>query len=232
MANQKVSVIVAAGGTSARFTSESKKQFTELGGIPVLAHCLKTFDSCPDIDEIVVVAPEDELKKTISIVGKFGFKKVINTAVSGKERKLSVYNGFMKLSPHNGVVIIHDAARPFLKKELVNTVVGECVKHGACITAIPVTDTIKATGYNNTVERTVPRNNLWRAQTPQAFHYSILKEIYSRLDIENTSATDESQLAEQAGISVKITRGMESNIKITTREDFGYAEFLINKGLV
>lgn len=232
MANQKVSVIIAAGGTSTRFNSGSKKQFTELADIPILAHCLITFDSCPDIYEIVVVTPEDELRKTASIIKDIGLKKIISSAAGGKERKLSVYNGFLKLAPDTDVVIIHDAARPFLTKELVQTVVGECVKHGACIAAIPVTDTIKAATEDNTVDKTVPRNNLWRAQTPQAFRYGILKDIYSRSDLENTTATDESQLAEQAGITVKITRGMESNIKITTPEDLGYARFLINEGLV
>ena len=232
MANQKVSVIIAAGGTSTRFNSDSKKQFTELGGIPVLAHCLKTFDCCPDINEIVIVTPEDELKKAVSIAMNVGIKKIVNTAVSGKERKLSVYNGFLKLAPDTDVVIIHDAARPFLNEELVTAVVRECVKHGACIAAIPVTDTIKASRDDNTVDKTVPRKNLWRAQTPQAFSYSILKEIYSLSDLQSTKATDESQLAEQAGFTVKITRGLESNIKITTPDDLGYARFLINEGLV
>lgn len=232
MAKPKISVIVAAGGLSKRFSSESKKQFTLLNGKPLIAYSLSVFESSNSIDEIVIVAPEDELSNTNKIVKEHGFNKIFDVTESGKERKDSVYNGFCKLSSDTDIVVIHDAARPFITDKILNKTIAECHNHGASISAIAVKDTIKKVNSDNVIYTTISREKLRRAQTPQTFRYDVLKTVYSRTDLKSSAVTDESQIVEQNGFDVTISEGSEYNIKITTKSDLEYAEFLIKSGLV
>lgn len=232
MAKPKISAIVAAGGLSKRFSSKSKKQFSLLDGKPLLSYSLKLLNSSKSISEIIVVVPEDEISNTDKIVKKYGFNKIIDITKSGKERKDSVYKGFCKLSPDTDIVVIHDAARPFITDKILNETIADCVSNGAVIAAIPVKDTIKKIESDNVIDKTVPREKFMRAQTPQTFRYEILKKVYSSIDLKSCTATDESQLVEQNGFDVKVSKGSEYNIKITTRSDLEYAEFLIKSKLV
>lgn len=230
MASPRVSLILAAGGISQRFSPGQKKQFAKLNGITLLDRCLQTFESCSKINCVVLVTAEDELQKTNSIINSAGFNKIKKIIPGGKERKYSVYNGFKNLPDQTDIVLIHDAARPLITEELTNIIIDSCLAHGACIPAVPVPDTIKSIKENSTVEGTLQRENLRRAQTPQAFRYKILKDTYTRSNLDTTTATDESQLVEQCGYEVKIVEGSETNIKITTQHDLRYAEFLIEEG--
>lgn len=232
MARPKISLIVAAGGISKRFSSETKKQFVLLDGIPLLNHSLNTFHRIDFIDEIVIAAPKDELENTKRLIKKHGYNKVAYVIRGGEKRQDSVYNGFKKLSADSEIVIIHDAARPLVTKNIIKKTVRNCIKHGASISAVPISDTVKKIKNSRLVDKTIAREKLWRAQTPQVFRYDILKAVYSTAKIKKNSATDESQLAEQNGFQVKIVKGSEFNIKITTLSDLHYAEFLIKKGLV
>ncbi len=232
MANPKTSVIVAAAGLSRRFSADSKKQFTLLDGKPLIVHCLNTFNSIPHVSEIVVVAPEDELSSTKNIIDENSIDKVCCITKGGKERRNSVYNGFCKLSTDTEIVIIHDAARPFVTEKIVEKTLNDCIKNGASISAIPINDTIKKITSNRKIEKTLPREKLWRAQTPQIFKFDILKTVYSKADLKNSLATDESQLVEENGFEVNVSLGSEYNIKVTTTDDLHYAQYIIENGLV
>ncbi|MGH7885911.1 MAG: 2-C-methyl-D-erythritol 4-phosphate cytidylyltransferase [Thermodesulfobacteriota bacterium] len=232
MAKPKISLIVAAGGLSKRFFSDTKKQFVLLDGIPLINHCLNRFHSIDFIDEIIVAAPKDELKNTKMLIKKYGYNKVTHVTQGGKERRDSVYNGFKKLQADTDIVIIHDAARPLVTENIIKKTVQSCIKHGASISAVPIGDTVKKIKSSRLIDKTIAREKLWRAQTPQVFRYDILKIVYNNNKSNKISVTDESQLAEQNGFKVKITRGSEFNIKITTAVDLQYAEFLIQNGLV
>lgn len=227
----KVSAIVAAAGLSKRFSPHGKKQFAELGGKPLLTYCLSTFESSELIASVVVVVPENEISRSREMLGNFGFEKIASVVGGGEKRYLSVRNGFCAAPPDSEMVLIHDAARPFVDNDAIKRVVEECARSGASICAVPVTDTLKrADERNSLVSGTIPREKLWRAQTPQVFRREILEEIYSSSDMGDLGATDESVLAEIRGIRVGIVMGSDLNMKITTAADFKIAELIVSKG--
>ena len=227
----KVSAVVAAAGLSKRFSPGKKKQFAELSGRPLLTYCLSTFESSELITSVVVVVPEDEISCSMELLGDFGFEKVTSVVAGGEKRCLSVRNGFRAAPPDSDMVLIHDAARPFVDNDTIKRVLEECARSGVSICAVPVTDTLKrADEPNSFVSGTVPREKLWRAQTPQVFRREILEEIYLSSDMEDLGATDESVLAEIMGIRVGMVMGSDLNMKITTVADFEIAELIVSKG--
>ena len=227
----KVSAVVAAAGLSKRFSPHGKKQFAELGGKPLLTYCLSTFESSELIASVVVVVPEDEISRSRELLGDFGFEKIASVVAGGEKRCLSVRNGFRAVPPDSDMVLIHDAARPFVDNDTIKRVVEECARAGASICAVPVTDTLKrADERNSLVSGTIPREKLRRAQTPQVFRREILEEIYSSSDMGEVYATDESALAEMRGIKVGMVMGSDLNMKITTAADFKIAELIVSKG--
>ena len=230
MDSKNISVIIPAAGISKRFSSSTKKQFVNLNGKPLLHYCIKTFENNSDINEIVVATHPDDTEITEELLK--GFKKIKNVIAGGKERHLSVRNAFNEVSENTDIVLIHDAARPFLNDEMIKIILGEFDIYKAVIFGIPIYDTIKRINtIDNTVSNTIHREKLWRAQTPQAFEYNLLKEIYSSIDLNSFTATDESKLAEQMGIKIKIIEGSKINLKITDTNDFKIAESFIKSGL-
>ena len=165
------------------------------------------------------------------MLGDFGFEKISSVVGGGEKRYLSVRNGFRATPPDSDMVLIHDAARPFVDNDTIKRVVEECARSGVSICAVPVTDTLKrADERNSFVSGTVSREKLWRAQTPQVFRREILEEIYSSSDMGDLGATDESVLAEIRGVRVGMVMGSDLNMKITTVDDFKIAEFIVSKG--
>ncbi len=232
--NQYVSAIIAAAGMSNRMKSKINKQFININGKPILAHTLEKFQRCRYIDEIIVVAKEDEInycKK--EIVKRYGFNKVTKIVRGGKERQDSVYNGILALDEKTDIVISHDGARPFVKiKNIVDSIKGAS-EYGACVVGTPVKDTIKFVKNGEEIDSTPNRNLLWAAQTPQAFKREILMAGYKKAIEDNFVGTDDSILVERLGIEVKIIMGSYENIKITTPEDIIIAESLLkDKGQI
>ncbi len=231
MSTPKVSAVVAAAGLSKRFSPHGKKQFATLSGKPLLTYCLSTFESSELITSVVVVVPEDEIPRSTDLLESFGFEKITSVVAGGEKRYLSVRNGFRSTPPDSDMVLIHDAARPFVDNDMIRRVVEECARSGASICAVPVTDTLKqADKHNSFVSGTIPRKKLWRAQTPQAFRREILEGIYFSSDMGHLGATDESTLAEIKGVKVSIVMGSGLNMKITTAADFKIAELIASKG--
>ena len=222
-----VSAIIAAAGMSNRMKSKINKQFININGKPILAHTLEKFQRCKYVDEIIVVAREDEInycKK--EIVKRFGFNKVTKIVRGGKERQDSVYNGILALNGKTDIVVSHDGARPFVKvKNIVDSIKG-AAKYGACVIGTPVKDTIKVVKDEN-IDHTPKRDLLWAAQTPQSFKKDILMEGYRRAIEDNFVGTDDSVLVERLGIDVKVIMGSYENIKITTPEDIIIAESIL-----
>ncbi len=233
MSTPKVSAVVAAAGLSKRFSTHGKKQFAALGGKPLLTYCLSTFESSEPITSVVVVVPEDEILRSEELLESFGFEKITSVVAGGEKRHVSVRNGFRATPPDSDMVLIHDAARPFVDNDTIKRVIEGCTRTGACICAVPVTDTLKrAQEPGPFISETVPREELWRAQTPQVFRREILAEIYCSDGIADLDATDESALAEARGIGVSVVAGTDLNMKITTAADFKIAEIIVSKGEV
>ena len=232
MSAPKVSAVVPAAGLSKRFSPREKKQFATLGGKPLISYCLQALESSELITDIAVVVPEDEIQSSRKLFENLGLKKITSVVGGGPKRHISVRNGFRATSPDSEIVLIHDAARPFVDNDTVRRVIEQCIRTGASTCAVPVTDTLKrAEEHGPFISETVPREKLWRAQTPQAFRRGILEEIYSSIGTEDIAATDESALAEAKGTRVSIVMGSELNMKITTAADLAFAELIVSRGI-
>ncbi len=225
-----VSVIIAAAGMSNRMGSKINKQFIAVGGKPILAHTIEKFERSRYIDEIILVAKEEEIEYCRKeIVKKYKFKKVTNIIRGGKERQDSVYNGILALNEKSDIVLVHDGARPFVKLENIEDGIKGVEKYGACVIGVPVTDTIKVVGEDNVISNTPRRELLWAAQTPQCFFKEILIKGYEKALSDGYLGTDDSSIVERVGYDVKMIMGSYENIKITTPEDIILAESLIKE---
>lgn len=211
-----VGVIIVAGGRGARLGAELPKQLLDLGGRSMLQRSVAAFDSHPRVKEFVVVLPADLVSKGPELVG--GTKKNWKFAEGGLRRQDSVLNGLKALSIDTKVVLIHDAARPFVSAALIDRVIDAAAKDGAAVPAVGVSDTVKQVDIESmTVKGTLPREAVWLAQTPQGFQRVVLDRAY----VKNAGAdvTDEGMLAERAGMPVTVVPGDPENMKITTPED-------------
>ncbi len=222
----RVVAIVPAAGSGKRLGSKIKKPFVLLAGKPLITYALLALDSSKYIDQIYVAADAGSIRRLKGIISKFAIRKVVKVVAGAKTRAGSVKNCFDLVDPLCDIVLIHDGARPFPGEfEIMNSIF-LAGKFGGCVTAIPVTDTIKLAGKGLFVQKTIDRSSLWRAQTPQAFRYGILKKALN--DVKNIAGvTDDASALERLGRRVKILKGSPRNIKITTKEDLKIAEVLI-----
>jgi len=223
-----VAAIVAAGGLGSRVGGEVPKQFSELGdGSNMLLRCLTTLTRCDIVNEIVVAIPP-------SWHGDWRpdgtGNKPITIVVGGQRRQDSVANALARVSNATDLVVIHDAARPFVSSVLIERTVRAAQLHGAAIAAIPVTDTVKEAGEraadgSRLIRRTLPRETIFLAQTPQAFRHDVLTHAIAAAAAANV--TDEAMLVERAGYAVHLVEGDVTNIKITSAEDLTNARALV-----
>lgn len=208
--------------------SDINKQYIFLKEKSILAYTIEKFDNNEYIDEIIIVAREEEKQYCHDeVVKKYGFKKVANIVGGGAERQDSVYKGLLSVNNLCNIVLIHDGVRPFIRdKDIINSING-AIKHKACVIGTPVKDTIKTVDIYKDIIDTPNRNTLWAVQTPQSFAYDIILEAYKEAIKNRIIATDDSMLVEKLGYKVKIIEGSYSNIKITTPEDLKLAELLL-----
>jgi len=224
----KAVVIIPAAGMGTRMKSASPKQFLSLAGVPILVHTLRKFSRSPSVSMAIVPMRESDIASFEPVLEREGLLGFARLVPGGIHRQDSVYSGFQEVDPKTEVVIVHDAVRPFVPLESIDSVIAEAHSSGAAILAIPCTDTIKQIDKTHVVT-TLPRDKIVLVQTPQAFRYSLLKEGFERARAENFYATDESCLVERLGHQVTVLRGSESNIKITKPSDLPLAELLIRQ---
>lgn len=218
----EANVIIVAGGSGERFGL--KKQFVTLGGIPVIRRAADCFDNHPLIKAIIIVVPEQDILRTEKIMK--GVKSPLIVTAGGKTRRESVWNG-LKVLPSKDPVLIHDGVRPFVSKPLIERVIQGLKNADACIPGIAETDTIKEI-EEGLVKKTIPRQKVYRIQTPQAFGFDCIMNAHSATaDSESGSITDDSLLVEQVGGKVRLVQGDPYNIKITLKEDRYIAEAIL-----
>ncbi|SCG84133.1 2-C-methyl-D-erythritol 4-phosphate cytidylyltransferase [Proteiniborus sp. DW1] len=224
-----ISVVLPASGIGKRMNSSINKQFILLKDKPILAYTIEKFDNNEYIDEIVVVAREEEKEYCFNeVVKKYGFRKVTNIVGGGTERQDSVYKGLLAVNGSCDIVLIHDGVRPFVRDEdIINSIKG-VIKHKACVIGTPVKDTIKKVNVEGDIIDTPERSTLWAVQTPQSFSYDIILKAYDYAIKSKIIGTDDSMLVEKLGYKVKIIEGSYSNIKITTPEDLKLAQLLLS----
>jgi 2-C-methyl-D-erythritol 4-phosphate cytidylyltransferase len=220
-----VSAIVVAAGEGLRFKSKASKPLVILNSKPIIIHSLAAFSRLPQVKEIIVVANRRNYPAIIRNIRKFRIKKISRIVYGGLRRQDSVYNGLKAVNPALDLILIHDAARPFADRKLISAVIKQAGLHGAAISAVRVKPTIKESAESSpVVRRTLKRNLLWEAQTPQVFERSLLLKAYKKFN--RTDFTDDAGLVERLGKQVRIVEGSYKNIKITTPEDLTIAKGL------
>lgn len=221
-------VIIPAAGQGKRMGAGKNKLLLTLEGVPILIHTLRVFETDAECAGIILaINPSDE-QQFKSLLKEYGIHKVSSLVTGGKERQDSVYNGLMAVHSLDGIVLVHDAARPFIRIETIHNLVEAASKEGGSIVAVPVKDTIKKAA-NGRVAETVERSSLWSVQTPQAFRASVLLEAHNKAMREQFIGTDESSLVERIPHPVSIIEGDYDNIKLTTPEDLYFAEAILRK---
>ena len=216
-----VSAILAAGGRGARFGSETPKQLLALAGRPVLARSIAALMGSDVITDVVVAVPPEVLADPPEYLTHSS--KPVRLVEGGPRRRDSVANAFASAAERADIVVIHDAARPLVTTDLIERTVQAAVRSGAAIAALRVNDTVKQVDAAHRITATLPRDQIYLAQTPQAFRSAVLREA---LRLEG-DATDEAALAERAGHPVEVVEGDPRNIKITTPDDLALAERLL-----
>lgn len=224
----KGSAIIAAGGRGMRMGEARPKQYLLLDGQTILQRTVAAFDRSERIDEIVLVVPRESTDGTPEVTITHGTR--LRVVTGGARRQDSVALGFAAVSADASVVVVHDAARPFCDAEVIARTIDAAAQHGAAIAAIETYDTVKelasGTGDGRFVGRTLARETIVLAQTPQAFRREVLADAI-RLGRNGADATDEASLAERAGHRVALVEGDPRNIKITTPEDLATAKQIV-----
>jgi 2-C-methyl-D-erythritol 4-phosphate cytidylyltransferase len=221
----KTTAIIVAAGSGSRFNSETPKQFVDLAGKPVIVRCLDTFEATSYIDEIIIVASKNHLKTVNGIGLDYHISKISKVIIGGETRSESVRNGVNQVNSHTEVIVIHDAARPFVHVNEIEAVGRAASEAGAACLVSEMTDTIKEVSGGRIVS-TLDRSRLRRALTPQAFKSAILREAFAQYF--DAQATDESSIVEKLGVSVACVQGNSRNIKITSQEDIVVAKALLS----
>lgn len=221
-----IAAIIPAAGSGSRMGAAVPKQFLALDGVPILVRTVGRFLSVNDIRYIVIALPAHH-----RVTAEQFFRKYFSPAqyqrllfvIGGKTRQDSVLAGLNGLPPETGIVLVHDGARPFVSRGIIEQCLREAVRHGAAIAAIPVRDTIKQVNASGEILGTVDRSGLWQAQTPQAAATDLLRRAYEYARRDGFAGTDEASLLEHAGIAVHVIEGSEENIKITRPDDLKLA---------
>ncbi len=214
-----LSVILVAGGRGSRMQKPIPKQFLPLKGKAVALHSLEVLQGCPEVSEVVVVcAPEYR-----SLFADYN----VRFALPGVERQDSVFNGLAEVEAGAEWVMVHDSARPFISSQLIQSLLEAGKKSGAAALAMPVKNTLKEIDSDAQVRQTIDRSRIWEIQTPQLLRKKVLEEGFAYARMHQAHVTDDVSLAELIGHPVQLVLGSYQNIKITTAEDWAFAEWLV-----
>jgi 2-C-methyl-D-erythritol 4-phosphate cytidylyltransferase len=243
----KVAVIIPAAGLGTRMApmpsakdAKSKKahplkQFTELGGVPILIHTLRKFAAVGEISEIWIALRENEIegfRERLKSDTK-DIKQKIQLVSGGEHRQQSVAQALNAISAApDDIVLVHDAVRPLVTAEIIREVIEAARKYGAAIAGLPAVDTVKQverTSEGAIIKSTIPRAGVVLAQTPQGFRYDLIKKFFDEAAADGFMGTDEASLAERSGHEVAVVMGSPRNIKITNPGDMELAEFYLRK---
>lgn len=214
--------VIVAAGSSNRMKGTDKILYP-IGGEPLIAQTVRIFQTCPRIQEIIIVTRADLIAQMHQLCEERGFSKVTKVTAGGKSRAESVMKGLDQVSEKMQYVAVHDGARPFVTDEIIVNTLEKAIEYHAAAPAIPVKDTIKM-AYGNLVTHTPDRSTLFAVQTPQIFDYDLLRGALSKVLKDGTAVTDDCSVVESIGMSVYLSQGSDENIKITTPTDLILAQ--------
>ncbi len=228
-----IGVILGAGKGSRMSPGRKPKQFLNLRGKPMFLYSIETFDSCPSIDEILVVVPPGMTVRTRSMLKGRNLRLPVKIMVGGRKRQDSSFKAMQSFSKRGDVdlVAIHDAARPLISSEIIEKAICEAKKEGAAAVAAKTTDTVLEV-RNEFIVSIPDRGALYNAQTPQVFRFDLLWEAHAAARREGLfDATDDVQLVLRLGRKVKLVASPPENMKVTTKRDFDLASLIIEERL-
>ncbi|WP_432362230.1 2-C-methyl-D-erythritol 4-phosphate cytidylyltransferase [Sporosarcina sp. UB5] len=220
-------VMLPAAGSGRRMGAGFNKLFLEMAGKPILIHTLDVFEQDPCCTGMILSVKEEEKRQIEEMLDRFGITKVVALVEGGAERQQSVA-ACIHAHRSGEIVLVHDAARPFIKREVIHELVDVAHVHGAAIAGVQVKDTMKYASVG-IVESTADRSKLWAIQTPQAFRYDLLKEASEKAEAEGFLGTDESMIVERLGHPVRVVESTYDNVKMTTKEDLLFGEVLLKQ---
>ncbi|MBT2583612.1 2-C-methyl-D-erythritol 4-phosphate cytidylyltransferase [Planococcus sp. ISL-109] len=218
-------VVLPAAGSGKRMKANRNKLLLELSSKPIFIYTLEVFDRDPNCDGMWLAVKEDERQLIEDYVERYSIKKVKGYATGGAERQDSVRAGLEMVEPCD-IVLVHDAARPFISPAVISELVQQASESGAAIAGVPVKDTIKKV-RDGLITETVDRQDLWMIQTPQAFRYELLLEAALLAQADAFLGTDEAMLVERTGHAVQIVESTYENVKMTTPDDLIYGKAIL-----
>ena len=226
-AGPSCSVVVVAAGSSTRMGFD--KVLADVGGLPVIVRCLKSFEKAPSVSEVVVVTRTDLVPEVARLCQDFGLSKVVKVIRGGEDRTQSARLGTLECASKAKLIAIHDGARPFVTVQVIEDAVAQAAVNGAAAPAVPVKDTIKI-AENGIVTQTPDRASLYAVQTPQVFDASLIRAALQKALDDGAAVTDDCAAVERLGMKVVLTPGDERNIKLTTPIDLEVGELLAAEG--
>jgi 2-C-methyl-D-erythritol 4-phosphate cytidylyltransferase len=224
-------VVVVAAGRGSRLGGETPKQYQLIGGVPMVLRALRPFIAHPDVARVVLVLSPADAATPPEFLRELGDAGLLVVA-GGAERADSVAAGLTALGPECVTVLVHDAARPFVERAIIDAVIAHARAGEGAVAAVRVSDTLKEAAPDDAtrVGRTVARDGLWRAQTPQGFPRAVLERAYAAAAPEARAAPDDAWLVERTGVPIRLVPDSPRNLKVTTPEDLALAELLAGRG--
>jgi len=220
-----VGVVIVAAGAGVRAGVGELKQFRPILGVPMLLRALSPFAGHPEVKEVVVALPSTSAERPPAWLAPLVGER-LRIVPGGATRSESVRAGLAALSASLAIVLVHDAARPFVSRPTIDAVIVRARTGVSAVAAVPMGDTVKEVEDERRVARTVDRDRLWRSQTPQGFPRAILEAAYAAWNHEAPFPTDDAELVERAGFPVEVVAGSPHNLKVTTEDDWRLAEAL------
>jgi 2-C-methyl-D-erythritol 4-phosphate cytidylyltransferase len=220
-----VGVVIVGAGAGVRAGPGEPKQFRPIFGVPMLLRAVRPFTSHPAVVHVVVVVPAGHATRPPEWLAKLRGER-LSVVAGGSTRAHSVRAGLRALAAAARLVLVHDGARPFAGRETIDRVIARARSGVGAVAAVPVYDTLKEAADDGRVRRTVPRERLWRAHTPQGFPREMLERAYAALRDTDSGASDDAELCERAGFAVEVVMDSPYNLKVTTADDFRLAEAL------
>jgi 2-C-methyl-D-erythritol 4-phosphate cytidylyltransferase len=209
-------VVLLAAGSGRRAGVKTPKQFLLLGGEPLFVKAARTFAANKSTREIVCVSQPENHARIAARLRDIRFAGEWKIVAGGPYRGVSVRNGVRAVDSDPDVVLVHDCARPLVTGEIIRRVEQSAFRHGAALAAWPLPDTLKHTTRQGRVRKTIPRKNLWMAQTPQGFRWNVAQSCLLK---PSPTATDDAELAERKGFPVYVVEGAAANFKVTYPAD-------------
>lgn len=220
-----VGVVIVAGGSGSRVGGTELKQLRWVAGKPMLLHSLQTFQSLAEVAMVVCVLPRQYAGDPPPWLFQCDMDRML-ISVGGATRAESVANGLEDLPPECRTVLVHDAARPLVTTGMIERVIAEARRGHGAVAALPVVDTLKRVDAEGRITASVPRDGLWRAQTPQGFPREMIVRAHREARAAGTraAATDDASLCEALGLPVHVVTGSERALKVTDEADFARAD--------